>query len=495
MNGLLSTPCSVLEERQQRNSGYGAKFTPRKLLGNLRLRHLGKGRKHIDEVYRSVDNSARFGLQSRRPMDDARSTDSSLELILLVEAERCIASPRPSRRIGEGNLCTGRLHSQLGSLSIVGAGPIVRDKENHGVLQLAMSTKVFHDPANLLIDPINHCRQSHHPIGFVVALPSNDVLPAPDMGRTRARFQIFGEESQSLLPGNPSIPDLVPTGIVATLVFRIILRQRVKGGMRSVERNVEIEWLLGFSRFLEKLERVVDLGNRGVETRVRNRPGSTIESEGVVSLEEIAGATEVPIIAIETKIGRFLLQMPLPRHRREVAGFAKNLRRGDGMGQIDIPGRDTILSRQERNARGVTLCRVVELRETEPVSRKRIEGGSLDFTPIASDIGIAQIVDHDDDHIRSVTGEKNHRRKENEENSRKEELHHRNSLGGSPLRSHYAFEESNLGWLARTPGSRFGTAVRSATIRSGRRKPSDRWPSFQDIAHRPDPVHSLSQPC
>ena len=56
-------------------------------------------------------------------------------------------------------------------------------------------------------------------------------------------------------------------------------------------------------------------------------------------------------VAMESKIGRLFLEMPLPGHRREIPGFAQHFGGCHGMREGGISGGDTILPGEQGNPR------------------------------------------------------------------------------------------------------------------------------------------------
>lgn len=67
---------------------------------------------------------------------------------------------------------------------------------------------------------------------------------------------------------------------------------------------------------------------------------------------------------------------------------------------IVIADRVGVIAGEKFGPGGMTLGRVVELGETEPVLSKLIKVGSLDFPTVTTDIRVAHIIDHDQNEVR-----------------------------------------------------------------------------------------------
>ena len=113
--------------------------------------------------------------------------------------------------------------------------------------------------------------------------------------------------------------------------------------MGRIERDVEVEGFGGFPRFLQEFQGEVDIRHSGIEIGGRDFPWFSVEAEGLVTCEKVAGSAEVSEVALKTEIRRFFLEMPLAGHRREVAGLLEDLGGSNGMRQRDISRRDAVL--------------------------------------------------------------------------------------------------------------------------------------------------------
>ena len=102
----------------------------------------------------------------------------------------------------------------------------------------------------------------------------------------------------------------------------------MKRGMRGIKGDIEVERFLRLAGFTQKIKCKVDVGNCGVEGLIIENGGDApllaIQTERVVSFEEITGAAQVSEISIKTKVSRLTIEMPLASHRGEITGISKN---------------------------------------------------------------------------------------------------------------------------------------------------------------------------
>jgi hypothetical protein len=59
---------------------------------------------------------------------------------------------------------------------------------------------------------------------------------------------------------------------------------------------------------------------------------------------------------------------------------------------------------QQRRARRTTPSRVIRFFETHPASSQAIDVGRSDFTAVATEVRIAEVIDEDDEDVRWATG-------------------------------------------------------------------------------------------
>ena len=130
------------------------------------------------------------------------------------------------------------------------------------------------------------------------------------------------------------LPQFIPALVVTSVILQHILLWRVQRVVRSVERGVEKEGLVGVIRggFLEKIEREIGDGMGGIEwfaiERHWNFPLFTVQPERVVSGEEIGCPGKVAPVALEPEIGGLLAEVPFADHGGEIAGILQDFSNG-----------------------------------------------------------------------------------------------------------------------------------------------------------------------
>ena len=104
-------------------------------------------------------------------------------------------------------------------------------------------------------------------------------------------------------------------------------------------------------------------------------------------------------VALETKIGRLLAEVPLADHSSEIPRIGKHFRDGSTAAQLGAAGLVAVKSGQQRHPRGVALGCVVELGKPQPIRRESIQTRGFDLGTIATQVGEAEIVCHDEDYV------------------------------------------------------------------------------------------------
>jgi len=146
--------------------------------------------------------------------------------------------------------------------------------------------------------------------------------------------------------------------------------------------------------------------------------------------EEAAGAGDGAEVAVEPALAGpvvFLLEglgaggvrhVPLAGHIRAVACGLERLGQGDALavdvapvaGQLPVrlhaahAGLVGVESREQLGAGRAAACAVVKLGEPNALGREGVEVGGLDLAPVATDVGEAHVVGHDEDHVRPRAG-------------------------------------------------------------------------------------------
>ena len=126
---------------------------------------------------RGVDDGSGLEFCASGPVENTRGADSTFELVLLIEAEGGVASPGPAGGVGEGNISVGGFNIKEGFSAVVGAGTVVGDEEDEGVVELLVLFEVADKAADFLINAIDHRGEGDHAIDFVAALPRERACP------------------------------------------------------------------------------------------------------------------------------------------------------------------------------------------------------------------------------------------------------------------------------------------------------------------------------
>ena len=182
--------------------------------------------------------------------------------------------------------------------------------------------------------------------------------------------------------------------------------------------------------------RVIELPRPVFGIRIRRYQG-VVPREGV-GIEEAAravnGAVEPVKAALSRPVGLLvgrgridvLRDVPLAHHVGAVTGGLEGLGDRDTatiqlaaiavgaaiVHHVSDAGLMRIKPGEQRGARRAAAGRVVELRETHPALRQRVEVRRLDLTTVGTEVGVPHVVGHDDDDIRPRRGSGETRRPE-----------------------------------------------------------------------------------
>ena len=168
-------------------------------------------------------------------------------------------------------------------------------------------------------------------------------------------------------------------------------------------------------------ERVRHVERPVVRRRVRIVPHGHLP--GAVQLEIVRAAADQAEVFVESPIrrpvGPALTNVPLARHERRVARFLEHFRDRDAaVVQVALVGRAaavvdhvpdprlvSVESGQQRCAGRAAAARVVELSEAQSLRCQRVQVRRRDLAPVASDVGEAHVIGHDDDDVRALAGD------------------------------------------------------------------------------------------
>ena len=128
-------------------------------------------------------------------MRDARTADSSFELVLFVVTKRRITCPGPPGGISEESIAVSWLDVEKWFAAIVGTGSVIGDKEDKGVIELLVLFKIFDEASDFLINTINHGCEGNHAVDFILLLPRNNLPPLSNVKGAWTRAEILGKNA------------------------------------------------------------------------------------------------------------------------------------------------------------------------------------------------------------------------------------------------------------------------------------------------------------
>ena len=123
--------------------------------------------------------------------------------------------------------------------AVVGAGTVVGEEEDQGVVEFAGLLEVGDQAAEFLVDAVDQCGVGGHAAGFPVADRRGQRVPGRDVVRARGGFDVLAEQVEFPLFGDPRVADLVPAGVIAAEVFFVVLLERLQRRVGCVEGEVE----------------------------------------------------------------------------------------------------------------------------------------------------------------------------------------------------------------------------------------------------------------
>ena len=253
--------------------------------------------------------------------------------------------------------------------------------------------------ADLLVHAVDQGRVGRHAPALPRPPLGAQARPGRDVVGTRGGLHVLAEQAEFRLPLRTRLADDIPAHVIASQVLPVVLLQRLERRVRRVVGDVEEPGLLRLTRLVQESQRVVGVRDGGVEALTRHLPFPAIQPERVVPGEVIARAREVAEVALEAEIGRLFVQVPLAGHGGEVAGPAQHLGRRDGPAQGGVARLEGVATGEEADARGVALGRVGELAESQPARREPIQVRRLDLAAVAAEVGVSEVVGHDDQHV------------------------------------------------------------------------------------------------
>ena len=125
----------------------------------------------------------------------------------------------------------------------LGAGPVVGEEEDEGVLQLAGILQVGEQPADLRVGVGEEAGEDLLLAGMHPALVGRERRPGVDPGRPGGEHRALGDHAGGQLAGEDLVAPVVPAPVVAATVGGDPLGGHVVGGVHGAQREVEEEGL------------------------------------------------------------------------------------------------------------------------------------------------------------------------------------------------------------------------------------------------------------
>ena len=283
------------------------------------------------------------------------------------------------------------------------------------------------------------CVDLHH-ARVEALLVGAQAVPRGDVGVGRRQLGVGRDDAHLLLTLEDDAPVLVPAHVELAVVLldpltgRMVRRLAGGGGVVEQERLVgrvdvrvedeadgvvdrvlvEVVALLG--RLLG-LDRVVVVDELGI-------PAAALAAEPAVEALEAAserpavegpgrravlGGRDVPLAADEGVVALGLEDLRdhpvLERHARISAGIA-----GGDLGDGRDVVRVVVAAREDAGARGRAEGRRVHVRVTQAAFGEAVEGRRLDEPAEGAGLPVADVVEHEEDHVRGALGSARHLR-------------------------------------------------------------------------------------
>ena len=399
-----------------------------------RIRRPGEvdaGRHEIDEVAGLLRQRAPpRGGDRGGPVGDERRGDAALVVVVLIPAEGRVLQKRPALADKHGGLRVAGIRTvETTGHTGLRVAPVVGEKQDESVVEFAAFAQSGHEAADRGVHVGEGGGENRHHVIVAVLLPRTEAGPRRDAlgaGRERPRGV---DEPGGKLPGVAGRAELVPA------VSELAAEARDLGGgglereVRRVVREIEEERFFRGAGFVDEAQAVVgpEVGGipflRHPTLPARADVCAVQEEFGFVAsgkIEATGGRVERAVeAAAPRRRAEGLADMPLARHRGEVAGRAEHFGDRDaavvelpgvagqhrtrgiaaGCRHVAHAGLMRIEARQERGPRGTAPAGVVELREAHAVFCERIEVRRGDLAAVAAEVGPAHVVDQNDDDV------------------------------------------------------------------------------------------------
>ena len=392
--------------------GDAAFVDPVLVFAERRVRDVGPAAAVGDESVRRAGHDAGAGAHGPAVARLHRRHDLRLEI---VGAERLVV--RGLDLLGVG-LPTDRF----------GARAVVLEEENERVVELPLPFQLCHDTGDALVHAVHHCRIDLH----ATRLPRL-VLHRHPILSLRRHLPVRAHQAELFRPCEPRRTKRPVAAVVFAAILHDVLRQRVHRPVRRGVGHIEEERLVGVldGVLLQELHRVV--GNRvGVIELLRPilrvvfrrdpavapaERGRIVEVSAALdrAVEFVEPALERPVVVRVIRRVLVFGDVPLAAHVGGVAGGFELL--GDGWrvaaqvalvarqraasaGHVTHAGLVRVEAGDQRRARRAAACRVIELREPQPIRGERIQRRRPNLAAVAAKVGEAHVIGEDDEDVR-----------------------------------------------------------------------------------------------
>ena len=314
-----------------------------------RLEHGGH---HVDRV-RVLAADLALGLDALGPVHDEPVGDAAAVGLPLPPPERRVARERPAPRVvvevlgaaevvegGEVLLeVVGHVVEELVLVhravrSALGAGPVVGDDHDDGVVQLAQVVQEVQHPSDLVVGVLEESGEDLHHPGVELALVVRQVGPLLHVGVVAGQLGVLGDDAEFLLTGEHLFAVGVPAVVELARVLVGPFLGHLVGGVVGAGGEVQEEGLvrchlLEVGDELDGLVGQVDRQVIALVGRLRRLDLMVVEDE--VGIVLVGVTAEEPVVAVESAAQRPAVvracgadlfgggQMPLADAERRVA--------------------------------------------------------------------------------------------------------------------------------------------------------------------------------
>ncbi len=311
-------------------------------------------------------------------------------------------------------------------------GAVVRDHADDGVVELSPFPQESQDAAYLLVRMRQEASKTFHEAGGDRPVPAAQGIPGRHPGRPRRQDGGRREQAERELAGKdpvaPGVPaEVEPAAISLEPAARWLVRGVAGAGGEVQEERLGCVDRPQVGQELDRAIREI----RGQVIAVLDRSGRpdavVVVIERGHELARLAPMKAVPAVEparqwpgrsrrghVRLVLGR---QVPLadgvggvasgPQDLRQVAVLAWRLapvtRIANGqVGHPAHPAAVMVAAGQQAGPRGGAQRRGVEVREPDPARGQTVDHRRLDVRAVAAELGVADIIEHDQEHVRGA---------------------------------------------------------------------------------------------